>query len=80
MSCNGTPATPGQDYTSDAFAATSSSLRVTCDGNVTSPKTINLGGGQYKIKLKAVDVYCPGPIEVWDGTTLVYCAKVQPCS
>lgn len=80
MSCDGTPATPNTKYESDSFSASSSKLRVTCSGAPTAAVVVSVGGGQYKVKLDAVDVYCPGPIEVFDGTTRVYCAPVQPCN
>lgn len=79
MSCTGTPAPPGLKYESDPFSASSSQLRVECAGGPTSATVVALGGGQYKVRVPAIDVACPGPIEVFDGTTRVYCAKVEPC-
>lgn len=76
MSCNGTPATPNQGYKSDAFAASSSNLTIKCGGSPVAGQVQSQGGGMYKVKLDAVDVFCPGPIEVFEGTTRVYCAPV----
>ncbi len=80
MNCNGTPATPGQDYKSDAFKAPTSSLTVKCAGSVVSATIVSQGGGKYKVEVDALYVFCPGPIEVFDGSTRVYCAPVEPCA
>lgn len=79
MSCAGTPASPGLKYTSDNFAASSANLRVTCAGSPTGATVFHVASNVYYVKVPAFDVICPGPIEVWDGTTLVYCAIVTPC-
>ncbi len=79
MSCNGTKARPGVAYTSDQFSASSSSLVVKCAGTVVPATIKDLGSGNYKATIAGIWVGCPGPIEIFDGETRVYCAEVEPC-
>ncbi len=77
MSCTGTPATVGQDYTSDSFTAGSSSLTVKVGGNPVAADVY--GTGPYTVKIDGTDIRCPGPIEVFSGVDVVYCAKITGC-
>jgi hypothetical protein len=79
MSCNGKKARPGAAYTSDAFAASTSSLAVKCDGSAIPATIASLGNGNYEAKIAGLWIFCPGPIEIFDGETRVYCAEVEPC-
>lgn len=77
MSCAGTQAVLGQNYVSDAFTASSSSLVVKVGGNPVAADVF--GSDPYTVKVYALDIRCPGPIEVFDGTHVAYCAKITGC-
>ena len=80
MTCGG-PYPPNTNYVSASFAASASTnIVVKVNGQIVPCSVVALGGGQFKVKVSAQWVTCPGPIEVFDRTTFLFCDDIAPCS